>query len=59
LNANSFGVLAWFQQRVDDAARNAVSPQFDGCGEADRPSSNDEYIGIGHTLPPHESNQEI
>lgn len=51
LYANGFGVQRWLEKRVDDAAVDAASGQFDGRGQADGPSAGDEHLrlqGVGH-----------
>ena len=53
LHTNGFGVLRRFQEGIDDAAVDAATGQFDGCGEADRAAAGNEYLrlrGVRHAL---------
>jgi hypothetical protein len=46
LHTNGFGVLRRFQEGIDDAAVDAATGQFDGCGETDRTTACNEYLRL-------------
>ena len=46
MHTNGFRVLRWLEKRVDDAAVDAASGQFDGRSKADGPGAGDENLGL-------------